>query len=100
MRPQWDIPVVGISANNSPYYLTTEEGLGEMDLLGKATRRAIEQSGKRAVLLRFPCSMSIRERRTYWEGGSSRCGSWLKQEPLEQLALHPRQSRATIFWTA
>ena len=27
IRPQWDIPVVGLSANNSPYYLTTEEGL-------------------------------------------------------------------------
>lgn len=51
MRPQWDIPVVGISANNSPYYLTTEEGLGEMDLLGRATRRAIERTGRRAVLL-------------------------------------------------
>lgn len=51
MRPQWDIPVVGLSANNSPYYLTTEEGLEEMDLLGKATRKAIEQTGRRAVLL-------------------------------------------------
>lgn len=51
IRPQWDIPVVGISANNSPYYLTTEEGLEEMDVLGKATRKAIEDSGKRAVLL-------------------------------------------------
>lgn len=51
MRPQWDIPVVGISANNSPYYLTTEEGLGEMDVLGKATARAIEKTGRRAVLL-------------------------------------------------
>ena len=51
IRPQWDIPIVGISANNSPYYLTTEEGLGEMDLLGKATREAIEESGRRAVLL-------------------------------------------------
>ncbi len=51
MRPQWDIPVVGISANNSPYYLTTEEGLEEMDLLGKATRAAIESTGRRAVLL-------------------------------------------------
>ena len=51
MRPQWDIPVVGISANNSPYYLTTEEGLEEMDILGKATRKAIEESGRRAVLL-------------------------------------------------
>lgn len=51
IRPQWDIPVVGISANNSPYYLNTKEGLDEMDVLGRATRRAIEKSGKRAVLL-------------------------------------------------
>jgi 2-aminophenol/2-amino-5-chlorophenol 1,6-dioxygenase subunit beta len=51
IRPQWDIPVVGISANNSPYYLNTKEGLEEMDVLGKATRRAIERTGRRAVLL-------------------------------------------------
>lgn len=51
IRPQWDIPVVGVSANNSPYYLTTQEGLGEMDLLGKATARAVERTGRRAVLL-------------------------------------------------
>lgn len=51
IRPEWDIPVVGISANNSPYYLTLDEGMGEMDALGKATRRAIEKTGRRAVLL-------------------------------------------------
>ena len=51
MRPQWDIPVVGISANNSPYYLSTEQGLEEMDVLGRATRAAIEATGRRAVLL-------------------------------------------------
>ena len=51
IRPQWDIPVVGLSANNSPYYLNTREGLHEMDVLGKATRRAIEKTGRRAVLL-------------------------------------------------
>ena len=51
MRPQWDIPVVGLSANNSPYYLNTAQGLEEMDRLGKATRRAIEKTGRRAVLL-------------------------------------------------
>lgn len=51
IRPQWDIPVVGISANNSPYYMQLDEGLEEMDILGKATRKAIEKSGKRAVLL-------------------------------------------------
>lgn len=51
IRPQWDIPVVAISANNTPYYLSMEEGLGEMELLGQATAAAIRQSGKRAVLL-------------------------------------------------
>ncbi len=51
MRPQWDIPVVGISANNSPYYLSTEQGLEEMDILGRATRAAIAATGRRAVLL-------------------------------------------------
>lgn len=51
IRPQWDIPVVGISANNSPYYLNMKEGLGEMALLGEATRAAIERTGRRAVLL-------------------------------------------------
>lgn len=51
IRPQWDIPVVGLSANNSPYYLSMDEGLEEMDLLGKATLKAVEQSGKRVVLL-------------------------------------------------
>lgn len=51
IRPQWDIPVISFSANNSPYYLNTEEGLEEMDLLGRATRKAVERSGRRAVLL-------------------------------------------------
>ena len=51
IRPQWDIPIVGLSANNSPYYLNTNEGLAEMDLLGKATREAILKTGRRAVLL-------------------------------------------------
>lgn len=51
IRPQWDIPVVGISANNSPYYLDMARGLEEMAILGEATRRAIERTGRRAVLL-------------------------------------------------
>lgn len=51
IRPQWDIPVVGISANNSPYFLTLEKGVDQMEKLGEATRHAIEKSGKRAVVL-------------------------------------------------
>ena len=51
VRPQWDIPVVGLSANNSPYYLELDEGVEEMERLGTATLNAIRKSGKRAVLL-------------------------------------------------
>jgi 2-aminophenol/2-amino-5-chlorophenol 1,6-dioxygenase beta subunit len=51
IRPEWDIPIVSISANNTPYYLNTNEGMSEMDILGKATREAIRKSGKKAVLL-------------------------------------------------
>jgi 2-aminophenol/2-amino-5-chlorophenol 1,6-dioxygenase beta subunit len=50
IRPQWDIPVVGISANNTPYYLSTGEG-HEMDILGRATREAIRKTGRKAILL-------------------------------------------------
>ena len=34
-----------------PYLLTMGEGLEEMDILGKATLKAVEESGKRAVVL-------------------------------------------------
>lgn len=51
MNPNWDIPIVSISSNNSPYYYSSEVGQEKMGILGEATRRAIEASGKRAVLL-------------------------------------------------
>ncbi|HEY8278974.1 MAG TPA: tRNA U-34 5-methylaminomethyl-2-thiouridine biosynthesis protein [Bdellovibrionota bacterium] len=51
INPAWDIPVVSISSNNSPYYFSNEVGQEQMERLGKATREAIEGSGKRAVLL-------------------------------------------------
>lgn len=51
VNPAWDIPIVSISSNNSPYYFSNEVGLQQMTLLGEATRRAIEASGKRCVLL-------------------------------------------------
>ncbi len=51
IRPEWDIPIVGISANNSPYFLELDEGIEQMEKLGEATRRAIEKSGTTAVLL-------------------------------------------------
>lgn len=50
MNPTWDIPVVGISANNSPYFYDDDVAQGEMLKLGEATRRAVEKTGRRAVL--------------------------------------------------
>ncbi|HLI28902.1 MAG TPA: tRNA U-34 5-methylaminomethyl-2-thiouridine biosynthesis protein [Chloroflexota bacterium] len=50
MRPQWDIPIVSISANNSPYFKGLNTGIAQMEALGRATRRAIEATGRRAVL--------------------------------------------------
>lgn len=51
INPAWDIPIVCISSNNSPYYFSNEVGMAEMAKLGQATKTAIEKSGKRAVLL-------------------------------------------------
>jgi 2-aminophenol/2-amino-5-chlorophenol 1,6-dioxygenase beta subunit len=48
--PEWNIPVLAISANNSPYFFDDRTGQQEMLRLGRATRRAIEKTGRRAVL--------------------------------------------------
>lgn len=50
MNPDWDIPVVAISANNSPYFYDDKTGQEEMTKLGEATRKAIAKTGRRAVL--------------------------------------------------
>jgi 2-aminophenol/2-amino-5-chlorophenol 1,6-dioxygenase beta subunit len=50
LNPDWDIPILGISANNSPYFYSTEIGQEQMIKLGQATARAITKTGRRAVL--------------------------------------------------
>jgi 2-aminophenol/2-amino-5-chlorophenol 1,6-dioxygenase beta subunit len=50
LNPDWDIPVVGISANNSPYFYDDKTGQDEMAILGRATMAAIKKTGRRAVL--------------------------------------------------
>lgn len=50
LNPDWDIPVLGISANNSPYYYAHDVAQDQMIKLGRATLRAIEHTGRRAVL--------------------------------------------------
>lgn len=50
-RPQWDIPVVGISSCRSAAWYSVEVMQEQALALGEATREAIEASGKRAILL-------------------------------------------------
>ena len=49
LNPDWDIPVVSLSANNNPYFYADAD-LEQMERLGAATRRAVEETGRRAVL--------------------------------------------------
>ena len=51
IAPAMGHPGGGPVGNNTPYYLDTREGQGEMELLGRATREAIRKTGRRAVLL-------------------------------------------------
>lgn len=50
LNPNWDIPILGISANNSPYFYDDNIGQEQMVKLGEATQTAIEKTGRRAVL--------------------------------------------------
>ena len=59
INPAWDKPIVGISSNSAYYYFGNDVGQEEMFRLGAATRRAVEKSGRRAVLL-ASCSLSHR----------------------------------------
>ena len=49
--PTWSRPIVGISSNRAYYQYSDEVGDAQMLALGRATRRAVERSGKRAILL-------------------------------------------------
>ena len=53
MRPEWDIPVVGISSHSWPYWdtPTPDAEMREVEVLGEATRAAIARTNRRAVLL-------------------------------------------------
>lgn len=53
LRPDWDVPVVGLSSHSWPYWdrPTPEEEVREVEVLGTATRAAIERLGRRAVVL-------------------------------------------------
>lgn len=50
MNPEWDIPVVVISAHSSPYSFDSRRFDQEMIELGIATRQAVMQSGKKVIV--------------------------------------------------
>lgn len=51
VRPQWDKPIIAISSNRAYFDFSNEVGEAQMLALGRATKEAIEKSGKRAILL-------------------------------------------------
>jgi 2-aminophenol/2-amino-5-chlorophenol 1,6-dioxygenase beta subunit len=50
-RPAWDKPIVSISSCRNLHYYNTDVMQAQAIALGRATRRAIEASGKRVVVL-------------------------------------------------
>jgi len=51
VNPSWDCPIVSISSNAAHWYFSNEVGQEQMLALGEATRRAVEATGRRAVVL-------------------------------------------------
>ncbi len=51
VRPQWDLPIVALSSNRTYWRTNNDVGETEMLALGAATRRAIEKTGRKALVL-------------------------------------------------
>ena len=51
VNPAWDLPVVSLSANNNPYYYSDASLRGDGGARRGDRPRAIERTGRRAVLL-------------------------------------------------
>ena len=50
-RPTWDLPILAVSSSRSHHYFNNDVGTAEMLELGRATRAAVEATGRRALLL-------------------------------------------------
>jgi len=64
-NPTWDKPIVGISSQGASKYFNVDVMQAMMVKLGEATRKAVEASGKRAVIL---ASNSLSHRHFVTEG--------------------------------
>lgn len=65
VNPKWDKPIVAISANTGYFDFSNDVGQSEMHKLGQATVRAVERTGRRALLL---ASSSLSHRHFTVEG--------------------------------
>ena len=63
--PEWNKPIVGISSQGSSAYMSFDVTQELMFKLGEATRKAVEETGRRAVLL---ASHSLSHRHFVTEG--------------------------------
>ncbi len=59
LNPAWDKPIVALSSHQAHHTFSNEVGESLMMKLGAATREAVEESGKRALVV-GSCSMSHR----------------------------------------
>lgn len=59
INPDWDKPIVGVSANAAYDYFGNDVGDRQMIALGAAARRAVEKLGRRALVI-SSCSLSHR----------------------------------------
>ncbi|PCJ51807.1 MAG: tRNA U-34 5-methylaminomethyl-2-thiouridine biosynthesis protein [Planctomycetota bacterium] len=59
VRPEFDLPIVAISSARTYFDYSDEAGEREMLALGAATKRAVEKTGRKALLL-ASCSLSHR----------------------------------------
>jgi len=50
-RPDWDLPIVAISSNRAAHYYNVDVMQEQAKALGRATRQAIEATGRKALLL-------------------------------------------------
>lgn len=51
VNPSWDKPIVGISSHAAAHYFNTDVLQAEMKALGESTKTAIEESGKKVILI-------------------------------------------------
>ena len=51
LNPEWDKPIVTISSNRNTHYYSPEVMVEQATALGRACAKAIEESGKRVVLV-------------------------------------------------